>query len=325
MENRQPLLSICIPTFNRAEFLEGSLKCFEEQLRDIDKSEIELYVSDNCSEDYTPQVVQLAIQRGLPIIYNRNGQNLGPDKNFLLCMQRASGKYIWLLGDDDLLRPNTVKYILDLLRNHDYGLIHLSVLSNENNLPEIQEYDNLENFFKTVSFWITFMSGSIFLKESVSQVKSHEKYIASYLLQVPFYIMSASLRKKNLFVRESVMQNGLDASSNGGYNFYQVFVENYLSNWKEYVDKGIVSEKCYIFIKKDIYVNFIDKFNWMLLIRRKNVSSEKLSCIGNRKGFKVKDAWSILFKYYGNEVYFYISFIKYPYWLVKKIIRKILK
>lgn len=322
MENKQPLLSICIPTFNRAKFLEGSLKSFEEQFRDVNKSEIELYVSDNCSEDYTPKVVQSAIQRGLPITYNRNEQNLGPDRNFLHCMQWASGKYIWLLGDDDLLKPGIVKYILDQLRNHDYGLVHLSVVSNKNSLPEIQEYDNLEKFLKNVSFWITFMSGSIFLKESVSQVKSHEKYIASYLLQVPFYIKSASLRKKNLFVRKSVMQNGLDASSNGGYNFYQVFVENYLNIWKAYADKGIVSKKCYEFIKKDIYVNFIIKYNWMLLIRQKNIKSENANSNGNRNGFKVKGAWKLLFKYYGLNLYFYSAFPLYP---VKKILKKVMK
>ena len=320
MENKQPLLSICIPTFNRACFLEGSLKCFEEQLHDVDGSEIELYVSDNCSEDYTPQVVQSAIQRGLPITYNRNEQNLGADRNFLHCMQKASGKYIWLLGDDDLLKPHMVKYILDQLRNHDYGLIHLSVLSNKNNLPEIQEYNNLEKFFKTVSYWITFMSGSIFLKESVSKVKSHEKYMASCLLQVPFYIMSASLRRKNLFVRKSVMQNGLDASSNGGYNFYQVFVENYLNIWNEYIDKGVISEKCYAFIKKDIYVNYIIAYNYKLLIHHQKVMNEDANYKGNRKGFEIEGAWMLLFKYYGREWYFYMSFVKHVYWIMQRCV-----
>lgn len=302
---KQPLLSICIPTWNRAKILSISLKSFQEQLASIDLSEIEIFVSDNDSDDDTPQVVQSFIDQGLPITYNQNPENVGAAKNFIKCMQWASGKYIWLLGDDDLLNDGAISYILDLIRNGDYGLIHLSVLKNKNNLPETQEYSDSDDFWKDVSFWVTFMSGCIFLKEAVPLVENCERYIPTHLLQVPFYLMSSSLRKKNLFVRKSIMQNGMDASSNGGYNFYQVFVESYLDIWKEYADKGVVSEKCRTFIKKDIYSRFIINYNCMLLLLHRNVKSENANYIGNRKGFKIKGAWKILFKYYGHELYFW--------------------
>lgn len=301
--DKQPLLSICIPTWNRSKILSISLKSFQEQLSSIDSSEIEIFVSDNASDDDTPQVVQSFIDQGLTITYNRNPENVGAAGNFIKCMQWASGKYIWLLGDDDLLKDGAVSYILDLIRNGDYGLIHLSVL--KNNLPETQEYSNRDDFWKDVSFWVTFMSGCIFLKESVSLIEDCEQYISTHLLQVPFYLMSSSLRKKNLFVRKSVMQNGLDASSNGGYNFYEVFIKSYLDIWKEYVNKGVISEKCYAFIKKDIYSRFIINFNCMLLLLHRNIKSENANYIGNRKGFKIKGAWKLLFKYYGRELYFW--------------------
>lgn len=124
---KQPLLSICIPTWNRSKILSISLKSFQEQLASIDSSEIEIFVSDNASDDDTPLVVQSFIDQGLPITYNRNPENVGAAGNFIKCMQWASGKYIWLLGDDDLLNDGAISYILDLIRNGDYGLIHLSV------------------------------------------------------------------------------------------------------------------------------------------------------------------------------------------------------
>ncbi|SMG16801.1 glycosyltransferase family 2 protein [Fibrobacter sp. UWB13] len=302
---KQPLLSICIPTWNRAKILSISLNSFCEQLASIDSSEIEIFVSDNASDDDTPQVVQSFIDQGLPITYNRNPENVGAAGNFIKCMQWASGKYIWLLGDDDLLKDGSISYILDLIRNGDYGLIHLSVLKNKDNLPETQEYSDCDDFWKAISFWVTFMSGSIFLKEAVHLVDNCERYIPTRLLQVPFYLMSSTLREKNLFVRKSVMQDGLDGSSNGGYNFYQVFVENYLNIWKEYVDKGIVSKKCYAFIKRDIYSKFIINYNCMLLLLHRNVKSENANNIGNRNGFKIKGAWKLLLKYYGHELYFW--------------------
>lgn len=297
------------------------MNSFREQLASIDLSEIEIFVSDNASDDDTPQVVQSFIDQGLPITYNRNPENVGASGNFIKCMQWASGKYIWLLGDDDLLNEGAIAYILDLIRNGDYGLIHLSVLKNKDNLPETQEYSNRDDFWKAVSYWVTFMSGCIFLKEAVPLIENCERYIPTHLLQVPFYLMSSSLRKQNLFVRKPVMQSGLDYANNGGYNFYQVFVESFLNIWMEYVQKGVVSEKCYEYVKKDIFKRYIAKFNWVLLIRRKNVASEKVSYIGNRKGYKVKNAWKILFRYYGNKLYFWTSF---PLSIIKVIKNRIL-
>ncbi len=314
MNNKQPLLSICIPTWNRSKFLTMSLENFQDQLKNVDCSEIELFISDNCSDDDTSLVVEKFISSGLPIKYSRNETNIGADRNFLKCMQWASGKYIWLLGDDDILIPETVGYVLDLIRNKDYGIIHFSVSPNKDNLPEVQEYDDRGEFLKAVSYWITFMSGCVFLKESVALVKNYEKYISTCLLQVPFYVVSSSLCGKNLFVRKPVMQNGLDASSNGGYNFYRVFVENYLNIWQEFVDEGLVSPKCYEYIKEDICINFITKFNWNLLIRRKNLASK------GKRGFEISGAWRILLKHYGKKLYFWKSFVTF---CVKRVWRKV--
>ena len=317
--DKQPLLSICIPTWNRSEILSVSLYSFQEQLSSIDNSEIEIFVSDNCSDDDTPHVVQSFINQGLPITYNRNSENIGAAGNFIKCMQWASGKYIWLLGDDDLLKPGSIEFILNQIRGNDYGLVHLSVLSNKENLPEVQEYGDREKFMGAMSYWITFMSGCIFLKEAVPLIENCERYIPTRLLQVPFYIMSSSLREKNLFIRKSVMQNGLDSSSNGGYNFYEVFVKSYLDIWKEYEEKGILSDKCYELIKKDIYLNFITWWNWKLLIKHENIASENMKYIGNRKGFKIKGAWGILLQRYGCKLYFWHSFAKQ---VVKFILKK---
>jgi len=124
--NKNPILSICIPTWNRSKILDISLKNFLDQIKDVNLPELELYVSDNCSEDETEQVVKKYISQGLPITYNRNESNIGAAGNFVKCMQWASGKYILLLGDDDVLKQGALKYILDMLRGKDYGLLHLN-------------------------------------------------------------------------------------------------------------------------------------------------------------------------------------------------------
>ena len=130
--NNTPLLSICIPTWNRAEFLEKSLISIYNQINTIPFGEIELYISDNCSDDSTSEVVDKYIQLGIPITYNRNECNLGAAKNFLQCMRWASGKYILLLGDDDILKAGAIN----------------TILSNAQNSTEDFNNTNVEIFFK---------------------------------------------------------------------------------------------------------------------------------------------------------------------------------
>lgn len=55
MENKRPLLSICIPTYNRAEILDKTLFLLFSN-PDFNVDEIEVVVSDNCSTDHTKQL-----------------------------------------------------------------------------------------------------------------------------------------------------------------------------------------------------------------------------------------------------------------------------
>lgn len=104
MRDEKPILSLCIPTYGRCEILKGNLEQIQKQLDSINKDELELIVSNNCSPDKTEEVVLSFINQGMPIVYNCNKENLGSDGNFLKCMDMAKGKYIWLLGDDDYLK-----------------------------------------------------------------------------------------------------------------------------------------------------------------------------------------------------------------------------
>lgn len=304
MQQKQPLLSICIPTYNRAKTLKASLDRFAQEFDLVDITEIEFYVSDNNSNDETPQVVRQATANGLHINYNRNSENIGPDGNFLYCMNHAAGKYVWLLGDDDFIKPGSLAYLLNLIRNNDFGLIHLSVLKEPKFSNEHTIFNNSEEFLKNVSYWITFMSGSIFLREAVAAIPDHHQYMSTNLLQVPFFIKSALMRKQNAFVCKQILDAGQVAENNGGYNFYNVFVENLLSIWGNFLRNNAITKNTYNFIKKDLLCSFIIIYNYRLLLRRRNIASKK-----NPHGFQVRGAWKILLKNYGATVYFYKSFL----------------
>ncbi|MBD2024527.1 glycosyltransferase family 2 protein [Leptolyngbya sp. FACHB-711] len=112
------LLSVCIPTFNRAGELDRQLAWLEEEIKGFE-SECEVIVSDNCSEDQTPAIFEKWRPRFNKVVFktNRNAENLGWMRNFQYLLNQASGKYVWIVGDDDPIQPGTLAYVLNSLKS----------------------------------------------------------------------------------------------------------------------------------------------------------------------------------------------------------------
>lgn len=314
----QPILSICIPTYNRSKYLEKSLSSISQQMNDEIASDVEILVSDNCSVDDTQDLVNGYISKGLRLQYIRNHENIGADKNFYQCMKMANGKYVFLLGDDDILKPNAISMLVKTLKLKDWGCLHISA---SQSLYEIDSYNDNESFLKRVSYMITFMSSMIFRKDSVILVRNHEDYYGSCLLQVPFYIESALLTKDNVVICGQLLDYGLAANTNGGYNVFKVFIVNYLKIWDRFLNKGMINASTYNYLKKHIYVSYIKHYVlWLLFNREMIKKADKES-----SGYYIDEAWRILFKYYGKKSYFYFSFLWCAYRSFRHRIGKLMK
>lgn len=103
----QPLLSICIPTFNRAEKLYDCIFRLKEQFKCAD-FDYEIFVSDNHSTDNTEDVVK----KFSDVKYIKRSQNYGSANNALFALKNASGKYLCYLSDDDSIKLDVVLKIV---------------------------------------------------------------------------------------------------------------------------------------------------------------------------------------------------------------------
>jgi len=113
-----PLLSICIPTFNRVDLLELCLSTVLHQVSEF-ADEVECVVSDNASTDRTEAVMR-EYTKFYSIRYFRNEENIGIIANITMCASElARGEFVWMIGDDDTLCVGTLEKILRLLRRPD--------------------------------------------------------------------------------------------------------------------------------------------------------------------------------------------------------------
>jgi glycosyltransferase involved in cell wall biosynthesis len=96
MDAMPPVVSVLIPTFNRPDYLRVTLASVLRQ----SFADFEVIVSDNASpSDPAKIVARFADPR---LRYFRNPSNLGTTGNVLAAYAHARGKYIAILGDDDL-------------------------------------------------------------------------------------------------------------------------------------------------------------------------------------------------------------------------------
>lgn len=93
------LISVVIPTFNRAELLRKAVASVLAQRGD----HFEVVISDNCSSDHTPQVVA-EFAADPRVVASRNERNLGMVGNWRKGVyELARGEWFILMSDDDYL------------------------------------------------------------------------------------------------------------------------------------------------------------------------------------------------------------------------------
>lgn len=118
-----PRLSICIPTYNGLQHIEKLLEALTKCLC----QEFEIVVSDDCSSDGTWEFLQEFSRCDSRVRVFRNDHNLGMDHNFAHSVELAVGEFVWLCGQDDLIAPEGIAAVLDLIdRDVSTDFIHMS-------------------------------------------------------------------------------------------------------------------------------------------------------------------------------------------------------
>ncbi|MEX0778246.1 MAG: glycosyltransferase [Balneolales bacterium] len=117
--NNKPLVTIGLSTYKRAD---GYLKHALDAAVSQTWTNLEIIVSDNCSEDYTEELVKgFSDPR---INYIKQNKNIGATNNFNFCLKQAKGKYFLLLHDDDLIDSDFIETCMAMVsKNGDTGII----------------------------------------------------------------------------------------------------------------------------------------------------------------------------------------------------------
>lgn len=229
-------LTLAIPTYNRARYLDVLLTSIAEQSLPL-RDNIEIVVSDNASSDDTPEVVERH-GRGIPIKYIRQAENIGADLNFARLFLEARGHYVWIIGDDDLLLSNALRAVIDTIDSVSPGIIFakqmgfvdkIDVSAHPNRSIDIKVLDQ-GLFVERVNIFLSFISSIIVNKTALRDVV-HARDVENLALErsgFPQYgwVLPAVLldRPAVYIATRLVAARGGNA---GGYAAFGVFIESH--------------------------------------------------------------------------------------------------
>lgn len=302
MDKQQYLLSICIPTYNRAKYLKDALDNITSD--PAFDNRVEIVISDNASIDDTSAVVETYSNKYSNIKYYKNEKNI-KDYNFYLALSRGTGKYVRLFND-------TLRF-----KDKALGLMLHNISVNDESIPlffyqDIKELGmvnvckkgcGIDSFQCHVSYFTTWIANFGCWKSDIEQIISPNRFSELQLSQVD-WTLQIILNKDSYSVIFNDYFSTVDPKKKAGYNIFNVFVNNYLEILNHYNFKFATR-----IVEKDRLLRlFVLQWLWVLYVDRDKFT------------FDTSGKWRVLFRHFYLYPSLYLGLLKYS---IKKVLYRI--
>lgn len=208
------ILTIAIPTFNRPFEVEARLQEISNLTSSL-KDNIEVLICDNGSKRVTQEILSLYEVETRHVV---NKSNLGLGRNIESCVINASGTYVWIISDDDLIMEENIQALLEFLLIHDLDLILLSQIDFKNKVDLITGRDTKELLWEI----LIFISACIFKTETCKKIiKSLNAEINETYHQVLLGLLTIQASNKffildNKYVKDSLTHKNYNYKASYG-------------------------------------------------------------------------------------------------------------
>lgn len=254
---RKPLLSLCIPTYNRCEYLRKSLDSLVRQ-PEIESGEVEIVLSDNTSTDETEAIGREYASRYANVRYFRNESNV-MDRNFPLSLVRARGEYRKLFNDNLLYAPDALRNLLEIVRINRES--RASIFFYNRRIRKHDGacdlvYEDLDAFVRDVGFWLTSIATFGIWEEELALFPDLYEGCETKLWQVHATLKILAQKGKPAYLSERVLQRShVVARKDFSYGLFDIFYTNFLGLMRPHVG-GLLSQETVEEIEKRLLLRY---------------------------------------------------------------------
>jgi hypothetical protein len=245
-------------------FLERTLASITGQARFQETEDVEIVISDNCSEDQTRQFCQRLVERhGEKIRYFRNDTNV-LDRNFELALSRGRGAYLKLNNNNLVHEAGSLDAMVRDVERHGQerpvlffgggalrrpGLLGIGSQRH----PPVTRCADTDTLVRTVSYHLSWVGGFGIWREDFQSLPDFSRCAPLQLAQVDVLLRLS--RRKAAVVDNRKLFRAVSTGTRGGYNLFTVFVDNYFTILDEHRDR--ISPRTLRAVKRDVLLRLV--------------------------------------------------------------------
>lgn len=260
MAEAKYLVSICIPTYNRAPYLKqclDSLVCQPEFL----KGDVEIVISDNASTDDTCTLVMDYQKQYANITYHRNSYNVGcinGDINYAIAMQSGHGILRKLGGDIRIYKKGSLQYFCDISRKWSTSkpVIYFSNGYIRGNVQEMEEITTMDHFLECASFMLTWIDTFFLWDEECRDLVPFAENSRTGFWFVEKTIELMEQKKRVVFFNKKLIEYIPIKGKNVSYGIFDVFYNKFLGIFRALVNEQVITSERFNYLEKDLLFGF---------------------------------------------------------------------
>jgi len=223
------LLSILLPTYNRVEDITRNLLLLINYIEKLHiKDSVEIIISDNFSPDNTVEKLNAIIEENnFNIVIYKQSENIGLEKNALFVLEKAVGKYVMYIGDDDFIDMNYLKDVVSeiqlenaptVILNSILGVTKENEIVGSRGIGEKRQRFKLGYAMASLKMYLgNQLSGMTFLRENTFE--SYKTNTVNNIYLFVYFIGFNMLRGDFLYITEYPVKVTEGAKKDWGYHY----------------------------------------------------------------------------------------------------------
>ena len=303
--DKQPILSLCIPTNGAVEWILPVLKSIYSQGYDNEKFEV--VITDNGKDSQLPAHIA---KMEYPNLCYRQTTDEG-FLNLVTCLKDGNGLFCKMINHRSVLTPGSIEKMVGLVEKYKEKQPIIYCVNGNIKSPDIVECENLDFFVQNLSYWCSWSAGIGFWQKDLVNIDkielNHMFPNASMLLDIR--------RDSKYVVWNGVYMKMADDAGKGGYDFYDTFAVVLLDIMSSLRKEGRIKKTTFVRFKKDL-LDYLSSFYYSDVV-----------CPTNRT-YIVKDIRESMMVYYSDYEYrkmVTLCYLKRPFGIVKHALMKLVR
>ncbi|MBR2363663.1 MAG: glycosyltransferase family 2 protein [Lentisphaeria bacterium] len=300
------LLSICIPTFERACLLEKTLESIVREPVFQETNKVEIVVSDNVSKDDTAEVCRRFIQafpgkiKYICLPFHQDGHI-----NFRNALESSRGLFRKLHNDNYPFEKGALTFLVGFIEKYREKELILcpnhppAGWKKEEELTE--EVNDLSSLLSLMSYTITWIGASCIRKDAYEKLPDPFRYSHLYFPHIDYVLRTVYNGGKGIVTGRKLFIPAPLIPNKYTHNHAEVFAQNYLGILKEYVENSSLSREVFEREKRLVLFDHVIPY-YFDFFRQYNATLQK-------------NYWYYT-KEYRKNVYYYFSFLYIAFYFI---------